>query len=126
MIDKYVTLIGAANVDIHGFSKDILINRDSNPGRIKVCPGGVSRNIAENLTRLGIRTELITAVGGDPNGALILDSCKSLGIGTEHTLIAPDAVSSVYMAIMDSSKDMALAISDMTISGKISIDFLEV
>ena len=109
MTDNYVALIGAANIDIQGFSSSTLINRDSNPGRIEFCPGGVSRNIAENLSRLGIRTEVISAVGGDPNGTLILDSCKSCGIGTDYSLIVPDAVSSVYLAIMDESRDMALA-----------------
>lgn len=125
MTDIYVALIGAANIDIQGFSRDKLIDRDSNPGIIEFCPGGVSRNIAENLSRLGIQTELISAIGGDPNGTLILDSCRSCGIGTNHSLIIPDAVSSVYLAIMDNKKDMALALSDMTISDNISIEFLE-
>ena len=125
MTDNYVALIGAANIDIQGFSRNTLIYRDSNPGRIEFCPGGVSRNIAENLSRLGIKTELISAIGGDPNGTLILDSCRSCGIGTNYSLIVPDAVSSVYLAIMDNSRDMALALSDMTISDKISVDFLE-
>lgn len=125
MTVKYVVLIGAANIDIHGFSTNPIIERDSNPGRIELCPGGVSRNIAENLSRLGIKTELISAVGNDPNGSLILDSCKSSGIGSSYSLIVPDAVSSVYLAIMDNSRDMALALSDMSISDNISIDFLK-
>lgn len=125
MTEEYVALIGAANIDIQGFSSRTLIDRDSNPGRIEFCPGGVSRNIAENLSRLGIQTELISAIGGDPNGTLILDSCRSCGIGTDYSLIVPDAVSSVYLAIMDKTKEMALALSDMTISDKISVDFLE-
>lgn len=125
MIEGYVALIGAANIDIQGFSSNTLIARDSNPGRIEFCPGGVSRNIAENLSRLGIQTELISAIGEDPNGTLILDSCRSCGISTRYSLIVPDAVSSVYLAIMDNTRDMALALSDMTISDNISIEFLE-
>lgn len=125
MINKYVVLIGAANIDIQGFSKNTLIDRDSNPGRIEFCPGGVSRNIAENLARLGIKTELISAIGDDPNGSLILDSCRTCGIGSDYSLRVPNAVSSVYLAIMDNSRDMALALSDMTISDNISIEFLE-
>jgi len=125
MTDKYVALIGAANIDIQGFSINPIINRDSNPGRIEFCPGGVSRNIAENLSRLGIKTELISAIGDDPNGSLILDSCKSSGIGSNYSLIIPNAVSSVYLAIMDNSKDMALALSDMGISDNIDIKFLK-
>ncbi|MCK5671804.1 MAG: MarR family transcriptional regulator, partial [Spirochaetales bacterium] len=125
MTKKYVVLIGAANIDIQGFSSNPIIQRDSNPGRIEFCPGGVSRNIAENLARLGIMTELISALGDDPNGSLILESCKNCGIGSDYSLIVPNAVSSVYLAIMDDSRDMALALSDMTISDNITIKFLE-
>jgi len=125
MTDKYVALIGAANIDIQGFSTNPIIERDSNPGRIEFCPGGVSRNIAENLSRLGLKTELISAVGDDPNGSLILESCKSAGIGSANSLIIPNTVSSVYLAIMDNSKDMALALSDMSISKNITIEFLK-
>jgi len=73
--NPYVVLAGAANLDILGFTKDPLIQRDSNPGRVRLCPGGVSRNIAENLARLGIRTELITAVGDGIAGRYILENC---------------------------------------------------
>lgn len=125
MTEKYVALIGAANVDIQGFSSNPIIYKDSNPGRIEFCPGGVSRNIAENLARLEIKTELISALGDDPNGSLILNSCRTCGIGSDNSLLVPNTVSSVYLAIMDSSKDMALALSDMTISDNISIRFLE-
>jgi len=125
MVEKYVALIGAANIDIHGFSSNPIIARDSNPGKIEFYPGGVSRNIAENLSRLGAKTELISAIGDDPNGSLILESCKKCGIGSNYTLIVPDAVSSVYLAIMDNTRDMALALSDMTISNNITIQFLQ-
>ncbi|RKX87873.1 MAG: kinase, partial [Spirochaetes bacterium] len=125
MANKYITLIGAANIDIQGFSSNPIINRDSNPGKIEFCPGGVSRNIAENLARLGIKTELISAIGNDPNGSLILESCRNCGIGSDYSLIVPNAVSSVYLAIMDNTKDMALALSDMTISDNINIKFLQ-
>lgn len=125
MKNKYVALIGAANIDIQGFSSNPIIDKDSNPGRIEFCPGGVSRNIAENLARLGTKTELLSAIGDDPNGSLILDSCRDCGIGSDYSLIVPNTVSSVYLAIMDNTKDMALALSDMTISENISVEFLE-
>jgi len=125
MTKEYIALIGAANIDIQGFSSNPIIARDSNPGKIEFCPGGVSRNIAENLSRLGIKTELISAIGDDPNGILILNSCRSCGIGSNYSLIVENAVSSVYLAIMDNTKDMALALSDMTISDNINNGFLQ-
>ncbi len=120
-----VVLVGAANIDILGFPFNKLIQRDSNPGRVRLCPGGVSRNIAENLSRMGISAELITAVGGGVNGEYILNSCRDSGIGTDHVLILPDRESSTYLAIMDEEGDMALALSDMSISDEISIDYIK-
>ena len=93
-----VTLIGAANIDIQGFPFKKLIPGDSNPGKIRLCPGGVSRNIAENLSRIGVVTELITAVGGGANGQYILQSCMESGIGINHALILPEMESSTYHA----------------------------
>ena len=40
----------------------------SNPGTSTSTVGGVGRNIAENLARLGTPTNLVTAVGGRPAG----------------------------------------------------------
>lgn len=120
-----VTLIGAANIDIQGFPFDKLIYRDSNPGRVRQCPGGVSRNIAENLSRMGVETELVSAVGKGVNGRFILDSCRESGIGCSNVLIVPDMESSSYMAIMDNDGDMALALSDMSISERITVEYLE-
>ncbi len=125
MSEEYIALIGAANMDIQGFSSDKIIAMDSNPGKIKFCPGGVSRNIAENLSRLGVKTELLSAIGEDFNGKLIIESCKNCSIGTDHTFIFPDKGSSVYLAIMDNSNDMALALSDMTISDSISVELIK-
>ena len=122
---KYVVLIGAANIDIQGFPYDTLLEKDSNPGSIKVCPGGVSRNIAENLSRMDIPVELITAIGGDANGQYIVQSCRECGIGLDHTLIAQEAHSSTYLAIMDVKGDMALALSDMRISDRITVEYIK-
>lgn len=120
-----VILAGAANLDVLGFTREPLILRDSNPGHIQLCTGGVSRNIAENLSRLGIRTELITAVGSGIDGRFILENCASVKIGTEHALIIPGTTSSMYLALMDHTGDMALALSDMSISDHLTPEYLE-
>lgn len=122
--NDYVVLIGAANLDIQGFTRNKLIERDSNPGKIQICTGGVSRNIAENLAKLQVDTQLISAIGLGANGKRIIDECRQLGISTENSLILPDVDSSIYMAIMDQEGDMALALSDMTISDRITVDFI--
>lgn len=121
----YVTVIGAANIDIHGFTEEKLILKDSNPGRVNICLGGVGRNISENLTRLDVDTKLITAIGDDVYGRKLVEECKLIGIDMDHALILNDMSSSIYLAIMDEDGDMALALSDMTILEKMSVDYIK-
>ncbi|GMQ63065.1 carbohydrate kinase [Vallitalea maricola] len=121
----YVTVIGAANIDIHGFTEEKLIERDSNPGLIKICLGGVGRNISENLARLGIDTKLISATGGDMNSKRLIDECNQVGIDMEHSLILPDQNASIYLAIMDEKGDMSIALSDMSIVDRMTPEFIK-
>lgn len=121
----YVTIIGAANVDISGFSEDKIIYADSNPGSIKICSGGVGRNIAENLARLDVNTRLITVLGDDIYGRNIFEECKQVGIEMDHSLILKGETSSTYLAIMDEKGEMALALSDMSILDKMPEEFLK-
>ena len=50
---EYVVIIGSANIDVAGYSHGSLNYADSNPGKIKFTPGGVGRNISQNLALLG-------------------------------------------------------------------------
>ncbi|STE85093.1 putative pyrimidine kinase [Escherichia coli] len=61
----YVVIIGSANIDVAGYSHESLNYADSNPGKIKFTPGGVGRNIAQNLALLGNKAWLLSAVGSD-------------------------------------------------------------
>lgn len=68
---EYAVGIGAANVDICGRSKNPIIMADSNPGAMSISLGGVTRNICENLARLGGSVKLISALGSDLYGHMI-------------------------------------------------------
>lgn len=110
-----IAVIGGANTDILGFSAGPLVAADSNPGRVKTSAGGVGRNIAENLARLGVAVELVTAFGSDPASTSLAEECRAAGIGIGHSLFAPEAFGSVYLAIHDETGEMALALSDMDV-----------
>jgi len=115
-----IAVIGGANMDIGGFSANKILDSDSNPGRVSMTIGGVGRNIAENLVRMGLDVELITAIGGDGNGQAILADCREKGIGTSLSLIEKDMCSSVYLFISDADGDMHCAVNDMQIQERIS------
>ena len=119
-IPKKIAVIGGANMDIGGFCTGRLLTEDSNPGFVSMTIGGVGRNIAENLVRMGLDVELITAIGGDDNGRAILADCREKGIGTSLSLMEKDMRSSVYLFISDSDGDMHCAVNDMEIQERIS------
>ena len=71
MQKPYITVIGAANIDLRGRSYAPLIPRDSNPGEISSAFGGVGRNVAHNLRLLDTNVQLLTAFGDDAWAAVL-------------------------------------------------------
>ena len=123
--DQYVVVIGAANIDIGGTPLNPLIPADSNPGEISINYGGVGRNIAHNLAKLGVPVKFITAIGGDVLGADMLRHCESIGMDVSHVLRIPDRTSSMYLYINNTDGDMEMAIDHMSIVDQITPDFLD-
>ena len=111
-------------MDIGGFPSGLCAMGDSNPGRIRMSAGGVGRNIACALARLGVETQLVTALGGDAFAEALRRDCEACGVGLEHALAFPDAASSAYLFISDPSGDMRLAVNDMAICERLTPEAL--
>src|SRR3954452_1252195 len=58
-----VVVVGGANLDVKARSTRSAVPATSTPVAASMAAGGVGRNIAENLARLGTRTHLIAAIG---------------------------------------------------------------
>ena len=110
---RRVTVVGGANTDICGRPAHALVRRDSAPGRVSVTHGGVGRNIACDLARLGVRTRFVTALGDDGFGASVREGCLSCGVDMSLTRIVPGARSPVYLYLSDEKGEMEAAVSDM-------------
>ena len=121
--DKLV-VIGASMIDIVGRSKNPLIHKDSNPGQIRVSAGGVSRNISENLSRLGAHVSLLTAICDDSFGQMIKDSCIKANVDISEAYMVHGESTTTYIAILDDSGDMDLALSDTAALDKIPVDYI--
>ena len=119
-----VTVIGGASVDIYGKSTDAIREHDSNPGTVHKSPGGVARNIAENLARLDVNCQLITAIGDDQHGEMLLAQGSASGIDMRFVQRVDSVPTSTYLAVLDDTGDMQVAISDMRVMDKISIEQL--
>lgn len=118
------TVIGGVNMDIGGVPNAPLLSSDSNPGRIVRSPGGVGRNIAHNMTLLGLKVSLLTALGTDSDGACIQKQLEELSIDLSATLHTDKANTSTYLYIADHTGDMALAVSDMQIYNQLTPEYI--
>jgi len=117
--------IGAMNIDIGGRSLGSLRLADSNPGKITHAPGGVGRNIAHNLALLGKKSALISAVGDDFYGKILLEQARAIGLDVSHCCIIENESSGAYLTLLDEMGEMVTAINDMAIIERITPDFLK-
>lgn len=121
----YVVVVGGANMDVAGKPDLSLVARDSNPGTVRMSPGGAGRNIAHNLALLGCDTRLVTAFGDDTRSRELRESCRQAGIETSDSLVVPGGSASTYLFIMNEDGEMELAISDMKIFDELTPEHLE-
>lgn len=119
-----IVVVGSAMLDVYGKSKNPLLDYESNPGQVSIHPGGVSRNISENLARLGLKVHLITSICDDPFGQLIQANCTELGIDISHSYYPVNETSTLYMALLDEAGEMRLALSDTTALDKMPLEHL--
>lgn len=108
-----ITVVGGAITDIFGAPAGAFVPRDSNPGQVSMSSGGVGRNIAENLARLGARVRLVTAFGDDAESERLAAECEQLGIDTSFAVRVAGTPGSRYLAILDETGDMVAAVSDL-------------
>jgi pseudouridine kinase len=73
----------------------------SNPATMRVSFGGVARNVAEVLARLGADVSLGAAIGRDAAGDALLADCAAIGIGTNLVLRMTDHSTAEYAAVID-------------------------
>ncbi len=122
--NPYICVIGGSNIDIEGYPNQKLLLGDSNPGVVKTSLGGVGRNIAENLARLGIETKFLSVVGNDAHGRRVLDHARAIGLDMEDALIV-DEPTSTYLSVLDETRDMHVGIAHMDILNRLDIAYIQ-
>lgn len=98
---------------------------DSNPGAIRIAPGGVARNIAENLARLGLATQLVSAIADDAFGASVRELTRVAGVGVTGLVVLPQQRTSSYVSVHGRDGDMAVAVNDMGILEQLTPELLQ-
>ena len=119
-----VVVIGGANIDIKAKSNAQNKLGTSNPGVVRLSPGGVGRNIAHNLARLGSAVALISVVGQDANGTALVDATRLAGVDVSRVLIQTVATGT-YVAILDDDGELVTAMSDTRAIELLSPEMIE-
>ncbi|MDR2770827.1 MAG: PfkB family carbohydrate kinase [Clostridiales Family XIII bacterium] len=120
-----VALIGGSTYDITAALLGEEVHRsDSNPSRIRTGHGGVARNIAENLARLGLAVRFVSAFGADALSAELIASCEAVGIDTSLSYIEEGARACTYINLLDKDGELLLAASDMSAIEAFPLDLL--
>ena len=119
-----ILCIGGANIDRKLRTLGALQMGTSNPAVQSETPGGVARNVAENLARLGLPVQLITAVGDDAAGRSLLEHAAAAGLSTQGSLVASDEATGSYTAVLDESGQMLLALAAMPLAARLTPEFL--
>jgi pseudouridine kinase len=101
-----ITVVGAANIDIIAKSKSKIVSGDSNPADVGLKAGGTARNIAAMLAMRKIEVSLITAIGNDPFGNLLRESCTAIGINTDALIIKNNTSTGVYLATLENNGEL--------------------
>ncbi|WP_395690293.1 PfkB family carbohydrate kinase [Nocardioides sp.] len=110
--DPAVVVVGGANIDVKARSSRAAVPATSNPGTGTMSVGGVGRNIAENLARLGTRTHLVAAIGSDGLGDQVLAATSAAGVHVEHVRRSARSTGT-YTAVLDADGELVVAVADM-------------
>jgi pseudouridine kinase len=113
--DKKVVVFGAASLDVVGRPEGIPEPGTSSPAMVRTSYGGVARNVAETLARLGQPTALVTVVGNDSIGRAILRHLDHLDVDISASIKVEDYRTAAYLAVLNEQGDLYFGLDDMNI-----------
>ena len=122
-MQRWVVVVGWANMDVVARTSAPHVPATSNPGHTRISPGGVGRNIAACLGLLGAPVRLVSAVGTDAFGDEVLRVTARCGADVSAVRRSPGATGT-YTALLDDGGELVAAVSDMTVVDELELDTL--
>lgn len=118
-----IIVMGGTVLDVVAKPKaEKLILGTSNPADCTESDGGVGRNVAEVLGRLGSKPLLYSAVGGDARGQALRDRQVDYGIQDSNLTISVEKEynTATYLAVLEGkTNDLHTACADMDVMSEI-------
>ncbi|XP_075066477.1 uncharacterized protein LOC142153103 [Mixophyes fleayi] len=118
--DSRPVVIGGINVDfIAKAAKDKMVfGGQTNPGQVHQSVGGVGRNLADCMSRLGTRPFFISAVGQDELSHSVLQYCSHMDMQGVARLKGHNTAT--YCAVITGSGELSLGLGDLAIHNQIT------
>jgi pseudouridine kinase len=108
-MQKPVVCIGAALVDELFHATDAMLMHTTNEVTVTRSAGGVSRNIAHQLSILEVPIQLVTVFGNDADGNWLKETCSKAGIKIDASITAP-VPTGKYTGIINNDGSMFTAL----------------
>lgn len=111
--DGEAVVIGGMVLDIHATPSMRANPGTTTPGKVYYVQGGVARNVAECMSKLGAKPYMISALGFDMAGNLLLNQWKSAGLSTEGILKDKDIETPVVCNVFDVDGEVAAGVASV-------------
>ncbi|XP_053112226.1 uncharacterized protein LOC128327452 [Hemicordylus capensis] len=117
-------VIGGINVDFIAKAREpaLVVGGQTNPSTIRQSFGGVGRNLADCLSRLGKSPFLISVMGKDEHSESVLHYCKHMDMGGVLRLEGHNTAT--YCAVITGSGELTLGLGDMDIHQQITEQYV--
>lgn len=122
---KKIVCIGATTIDIKAKPEQTHLGSTFSGGIVYTSPGGIARNMAENLAKLDYEAYLLTAVGLDMLGELVIQETSKSGVNIDYVIKCPDAPTATYVAMLDARGVAQSEVVDVAVLEHISPSYLE-
>lgn len=119
-----VVVIGGSSFDVVSRIDNSMVPQTSNPAIINTSFGGVARNVAENLARLGLRPILLSVIGKDTLGDQLLEHTKKTGVILSLVHRSDRFPTGMYVSIINSEGKKEIAFDDVRILEELTEDYI--
>lgn len=122
--DPYILTMGETTVNIVGEAYKSIISNEVNPGAVSIKYGGIGKNIAENISKLGVSSNFITVLGGDSYGKEIENYLESKNINISDSIFLKNNKTTMSVSILNNNKEKEISISSSDICKNITPMYL--
>jgi pseudouridine kinase len=106
---------GGATIDRKYSAAAPIVFGTSNPVEGHRSFGGVARNVAESLARLGVDVSMMTIVGDDENGRALIRHLRDVGVDTTQIAVTGERMTAEYAAVLGPDSNLVVGVADMAI-----------